>query len=91
MKYKNLIGAEIRRRRNALGWSQSRLATKLQLAGLDYCRVQVAKIEGRAVHLSDYELVYFAQVLKVQVSDLFPSLEKPAHSYIPEALEKKYF
>lgn len=35
MRYKNNIGPQVRRRRYALGWSQSDLATKLQLAGFD--------------------------------------------------------
>lgn len=34
MRYKNNVGPQVRRRRYALGWSQSDLATKLQLAGL---------------------------------------------------------
>lgn len=72
MQYKNLIGAEIRRRRDNLGWSQSDLAVKLQLAGWDIDRSQVSKIECRLVHLSDYHQVYLAHVFKVTVNDLYP-------------------
>lgn len=91
MKYKNLIGAEIRKRRNALGWSQSEFAIKLQLAGLDYDRSQVSKIECRVVHISDYELVFLADVLKVSIGELFQSRpsEEPLHSYVRRTLEKR--
>ena len=35
MLYKNNIGPQVRRKRYALGWSQSIFAAKLQGAGLD--------------------------------------------------------
>jgi ribosome-binding protein aMBF1 (putative translation factor) len=46
MLYKNNIGPQVRRRRYALGWSQSILAAKLQIAGLDISRSGVSKIEA---------------------------------------------
>ena len=47
MRYKNNIGPQVRRRRYALGWSQSILAAKLQIAGFDISRSGVSKIEAR--------------------------------------------
>ena len=46
MRYKNNIGPQARRRRYALGWSQSILAAKLQIAGFDISRSGVSKIEA---------------------------------------------
>ena len=59
-------------RRYALSWSQSDLATKLQLAGFDISRSGVSKIEARLSYVDDKTLLYLAEVLKVQVQDLFP-------------------
>lgn len=73
--YRNLVGAEIRRRRRHLGWSQSRLARHLQLSGLRISRSGLAKIECGMLWVGDFELLYFVRVLGVAVQDLFPALE----------------
>ena len=72
MRYKNNIGPQVRRRRYALGWSQSILAAKLQIAGFDISRSGVSKIEARLSYVDDKALLYLAEVLKVQVQELFP-------------------
>jgi transcriptional regulator with XRE-family HTH domain len=72
VRYKNNIGPQMRRRRYALGWSQSNLATKLKLAGFDISRSGVSKIEARLSYVDDKTLLYLAEVLKVPVQDLFP-------------------
>jgi len=72
MRYKNNIGPQVRRRRYALGWSQSTLATKLQIAGFDISRSGVSKIEARLSYVDDKSLLYLAEVLKVPVQNLFP-------------------
>jgi transcriptional regulator with XRE-family HTH domain len=46
MRYKNNVGPQVRRRRYALGWSQSDFAAKLQIAGFDISRSGVSKIEA---------------------------------------------
>ena len=71
----NLSGPQIRKLRYARGWSQNILATKLQLLGWDTDRVGVAKIEAQLVHVDDYELLYFAKVFNVGLSDLFPRID----------------
>ena len=48
MRYKNNVGPQVRRRRYALGWSQSDLATKLQLAALVRRRQNDAVFSGSA-------------------------------------------
>ena len=70
--YHNNVGPQVRRRRYALGWSQSTLATKLQLAGLDISRSGVSKIEARLRFVDDKDLMFLAEVLKVPVQELFP-------------------
>jgi transcriptional regulator with XRE-family HTH domain len=51
----------------ALGWSQSDLATKLQIAGFDISRSGVSKIEARLSCVDDKALLYLAEILKVHV------------------------
>ncbi len=72
LRYKNNVGPQVRRRRYALGWSQSDFAAKLQIAGFDISRSGVSKIEERLSYVDDKALVYLAEVLKVQVQELFP-------------------
>ena len=71
MRYKNNVGPQVRRRRYALGWSQSTFAAKLQIAGFDISRSGVSKIEARLSYV-DKALLYLAEVLKVPVQELFP-------------------
>jgi len=65
-------GAQVRRRRSVLGWSQSDFATKLQLAGFDTTRSGVSKIEARLSYVDDKTMLYLAEVLRVPVQELFP-------------------
>lgn len=69
----NLVGPQIRRLRNALGWSQNQFAIKLQIAGMEYaCRNKVGKIESRTVWVSDDDMLFMSRVLGVDLRDLFP-------------------
>ena len=72
MRFKNNVGPQVRRRRYALGWSQSDFATKLQVAGFDISRTGVPKIEARLCYVDDKTLLYLAEVLRLPVQDLFP-------------------
>jgi ribosome-binding protein aMBF1 (putative translation factor) len=67
---RNVFGLEIRRLREAKGWSQSDLARKLQLAGWDVERTVITKIELRRRCITDYELSFIADVLKVGLEKL---------------------
>jgi len=86
MRYKNNIGPQVRRRRYALGWSQSTLAAKLQIAGFDISRSGVSKIEARLSYVDDKSLLYLAEVLKVPVQDLFPP--RPPGNRIYDFMER---
>jgi transcriptional regulator with XRE-family HTH domain len=67
----NLIGPQIRRLRAARGWSQSKLAFKLQMSGLDVGREVVAQIETQTHCVKDKDIPFFALVLKVEVAELY--------------------
>ena len=86
MLYKNNIGPQVRRKRYALGWSQSTFAAKLQIAGLDMSRAGVSKIEARLRFVDDKDLMFLAEVLRVPVQDLFPPRERPGK--LSEFMEK---
>ncbi len=72
MHYKNNIGPQVRRRRYALGWSQSVLAAKLQIAGFDISRSGVSKIEARLSYVDDKTLLYLAEVAEGSSAGPFP-------------------
>jgi transcriptional regulator with XRE-family HTH domain len=82
----NNVGPQIRRLRNARGWSQSILAAKLQILGLDITRGTLSKIEARIMYVDDTTLLYLAEALKVPVQDLFP--QRQAGNRLREFLEK---
>ena len=63
----NASGSKIRELREAMGLSQEQLAAKLQLAGLNLNQKAVSRIETGDRVVPDYELPYFAQVLRVPV------------------------
>lgn len=96
--HRNVVGAEVRRRRKQLRWSQARLANHLQAAGLDISRSSLAKIECGVVWVGDFELLYLARVLGIRVQDLFPKIaaQEPLNGPLttllgtsPETLKKK--
>ena len=91
MKYRNMVGPQIRKLRYARGWSQEKLAEKLQLLGWDIDRVAVSKIESRLVHMDDYELLYFTKVFNVGLADLFPKIdaERQIHEALTELMQQR--
>ena len=90
----NLIGPQIRRLRNAMGWSQDLLATKLQIIGMEHAtRKKVCKIESREVWVSDDDMLFFSRVLRVELKDLFPPRifgAKRLYEAISEAKASRY-
>ena len=93
-KHFNLIGPQIRRLRNALGWSQNYLAIKLQIVGMEHAtRKKVCKIESREVWVSDDDLLFISRVLGVDLKDLFPPKiigAKRLYDAICEAKSSRY-
>jgi transcriptional regulator with XRE-family HTH domain len=71
-----MVGPQIRKLRYARGLSQSRLAIRLQLDGLDVSRDVVAQMECQRHCIRDNHIFYFARVLVVNVSEIFAGLKK---------------
>ncbi len=92
MRYKNLIGSEIRKRRDNLGWSQDDLALRLQLAGWDIDRSGISKIECRLVHVSDFQQLFFARVFKIGIDDLFPRIDlaERVDNFLAKRMERNH-
>jgi transcriptional regulator with XRE-family HTH domain len=67
----NLAGPQIRRLRDARGWSQSKLTTRLQLSGLNIGREVLAQIEAQTHCIKDKDIPYFAHALQVDMADLY--------------------
>ena len=83
----NYVGPQIRRLRAAQGWSQSKLAERLQLSGLSIGREVVAQIEARRHCIKDSDLIFFAYVFQVDLSGLY-SGNKSGQRAIMEALAR---
>ncbi len=86
MNYLNLVGPQIRRLRYQQGDSQADFVVKIQLKGWDISRQGLAKIESQVHKVSDKELLYFADALKVPVAELYPPVNGNGH--FRESLEK---
>ena len=89
--HRNLVGPIISRLRRQRGWTQTDFALHLQLAGWNISRSGIAKIEAQLHHVGDRDLCYLRQVLRVDVRDLFPSLNphKTIREGIAELLTKE--
>lgn len=62
--------------RQARGWSQSKLAERLQLNGLDVDRGVVAQMESQFHCIRDKDILHLARVLKVSFADFFTGLDQ---------------
>jgi len=72
----NLVGPQIRARRNNLGLTQEEFAARCQLTGLDISRGTLSQIEARLRCVTDDELLALSRVLKVSTDSLFPTEPK---------------
>ena len=75
-KIRNVVGPQIRKIRTQNALSQEKLALRIQLAGLDWNRVSLAKVESQIKKVCDGELFVIAQVLKAPLESLYPTAEK---------------
>ncbi|SRR5579862_540633 len=86
MKFRNIIGPQLRKLRYARHWSQSKLAIKLQCAGWDVSRSTVSKIEARLKFVLDFQLEYLTNVMNVELKELFPA--QMARETVHDRLER---
>ena len=68
---KNLIGTSLKKIRQKLKMSQQDLSNKLELLGVYVCRGSVSRIEDHSRTVTDIELFAIAQVLGVEISELY--------------------
>ena len=67
----NLIGKQVETLRKARNIKQKDFIAQLQLAGLDINPTSYSKLEGQIRITSDKEVFYIAQVLNVDIKELF--------------------
>jgi len=72
----NIVGPQIRKRRDELGLTQEEFAAQCQLSGLDISRGTLSQIEAQLRCVIDDELFALARVLKVSTDSLFPAQSK---------------
>lgn len=72
----NIVGPQIRKRRNELGLTQEGFAARCQLNGLDISRGTLSQIEARLRCVTDDELLALARALGVSIETLFPAEAK---------------
>ena len=68
----NVVGPQVRKFRANKGWSQGRLAQKLQLLGWNVSRHSVAKLELQLRRVPDCELIFLAKALGININEFFP-------------------
>ena len=68
----NIVGPQVRLRRNELGLTQEEFAAQCQLGGLDISRGTLSQIEAQLRCVTDDELFVLAKILKVTTDSLFP-------------------
>ncbi|MEO6754649.1 MAG: helix-turn-helix domain-containing protein [Chthoniobacteraceae bacterium] len=73
-KHKNIVGPQVRKRRYSLGLKQADLAARLQILGWEIDRAGVSKIESQFIWVSDFEMLYLSEALKIAVTELLPNL-----------------
>lgn len=66
----NRCGKAVAECRKKMGKSQRELADMLQIAGLDIDKNAIQRIEAGKRFVTDIELVYLAQVLRLSYKDL---------------------
>ena len=71
----NIIGGNVKKIREAKGWTQDQLAAKCNLVGLNISRGTLAKIEAKVRRVVDIEVKEIALALRVNVEDLFNKVD----------------
>lgn len=75
---KNLSGERVYQRRSAMRLSQSELAARMQINGVNIEREAISKIETGDRFVADYELMVLAKVLGVSMAWLVGEEGMPA-------------
>lgn len=68
---RNILGPRIRYFRKKIGLTQEELAARLQVKGVLLDRPMISKIESQTRELLDYEILAIADVLRIDIKDIF--------------------
>ena len=92
MEFKNVVGRAVGRLRDAHGWSQSKWAKELQIAGWDISRSEVSKIEMRIREVKDWQMMILVRVLDAPHEAFYPksNLKKPMRETLEEVMKWKF-
>lgn len=66
----NICGGNVARLRKQKKWSQNRLASMLQICGLNVDKNAIQRIEAGKRFVTDIELAYLTEVLEVSLEEL---------------------
>ena len=72
---KNISGATIERLRKERHMKQADLASQMQTLGVDINPSSLSKLEGQQRVASDIELRAIAQIFKVSIDEIVPTLD----------------
>lgn len=67
---KNIIGPKLKQLRTELGLSQNKLASQLQLHGIEYSALTILRIEKGERFVPDYEILALAKFFNLTTDDL---------------------
>ena len=73
---RNVVGSQVRKLRDAQGWSQETLAARCGRHGWDISRGTLAKVEARIRCVNDAELRILSAALGVKVDELYPARKR---------------
>lgn len=72
---KNIIGPKLKQLRTEMGLSQDKLASQLQLHGIEYSALTVLRIEKGERFVPDYEIVALAKFFNMTTDELLGLME----------------
>lgn len=67
----NMVGPRIKQLRLEKGMTQKTLAERLEILAVYACRGSISRIEEQKRTITDIELIGIAEVLQVDISELF--------------------
>jgi transcriptional regulator with XRE-family HTH domain len=68
----NIVGPTVRKIRYQKGWTQAMLTARCSRVGWDISENIIAKVEAQIRCVTDRELLFISQALRVELSELFP-------------------
>jgi len=69
----NIVGPQVRKLRYQRGMTQEALAARCGVLGWDLSRATLSKIEAQLRCVTDAELEFLADALKVEIPALYPA------------------